>query len=77
MRRVFQSAEGGKIDQIDLWDYGYDVRKRPWYRDTMQARRLVVSSPYASFSIGTPMITLSTPLKGRVARRYCGGSEAR
>ena len=31
-----------------------------------QARRLVVSSPYASFSIGTPMMTLSAPLQGRV-----------
>ena len=66
MRRIFESADGGKIDQIDLWNYGYDVRERSWYRDTMQARRLRVSSPYASFSIGTPMITLSAPLKGRV-----------
>ena len=62
MRRIFESADGGKIDQIDLWNYGYDVRERSWYRDTMQARRLRVSSPYASFSIGTPMITLSAPL---------------
>jgi len=66
MRRIFESTDGGKIDQIDLWNYGYDVRKRPWYRDTIEARRLLVSSPYASFSIGTPMITLSAPLKGRV-----------
>jgi adenylate cyclase len=66
MRRVFEASDGGKIDQIDLWNYGYDVRERSWYRDTMQARRLRVSSPYASFSIGTPMITLSAPLKGRV-----------
>ena len=66
MRRIFESTDGGKIDQIDLWNYGYDVRKRSWYRDTIEARRLLVSSPYASFSIGTPMITLSAPLKGRV-----------
>src|SRR3954452_10987190 len=66
MRRVFEASDGGKIDQIDLWNYGYDVRERSWYRDTMQARRLRVSSPYTSFSIGTPMITLSAPLKGRV-----------
>ena len=56
MRRVFEDDQGNKIDQLDLWDYGYDARKRVWYRDTMQADRAIVSSPYASFSIGTPMI---------------------
>jgi adenylate cyclase len=32
----------------------------------MQADRALVSSPYTSFSVGTPMITLSTPLRGHV-----------
>jgi adenylate cyclase len=66
MRRIFQDEQGNKIDQLDLWDYGYDARTRVWYRDTMQAYRALVSSPYASFSIGTPMITLSAPLQGHV-----------
>jgi adenylate cyclase len=66
MRRIFQDKEGNKIEQLDLWNYGYDARKRPWYRDTMQAGRALVSSPYASFSIGTSMITLSSPLQGHV-----------
>jgi adenylate cyclase len=66
MRRIFQDEQGNKIEQLDLWDYGYDARKRIWYRDTMQTDRALVSSPYASFSIGTPMITLSAPLQGRV-----------
>jgi adenylate cyclase len=66
MRRIFEDEQGNKIEQLDLWDYGYDARKRPWYRDTLQADRAVVSSPYASFSIGTPMVTLSTPLQGQV-----------
>ena len=66
MRRIFEDADGNKIEQLDLWDYGYDARKRVWYRDTMQSDRALVSSPYASFSIGTPMITLSAPLRGRV-----------
>jgi adenylate cyclase len=66
MRRIFEDEEGNKIEQLDLWDYGYDARTRPWYRDTMQADRALVSSPYASFSVGTPMITLSTPLRGHV-----------
>src|SRR5499427_1596862 len=67
MRRIFEDEEGNKTGQLDLPDYGYDARKRDWYRDTMQAGRDLVSSPYASFSIGTPMITLSAPLHGRVS----------
>ena len=66
MRRIFQDEQGNKIAQIDLPDYGYDARERVWYHDTMQADRALVSSPYASFSIGTPMITLSVPLHGKV-----------
>ena len=66
MRRIFEDGEGNKIGQLDLPDYGYDARKRVWYRDTMQSDRPLVSSPYASFSIGTPMITLSAPLQGHV-----------
>jgi adenylate cyclase len=61
MRRIFQDEQGNKIEQLDLWDYGYDVRS-----DTVQTDRPLVSSPYASFSIGTPMITLSAPLQGHV-----------
>src|SRR5580704_7233872 len=66
MRRIFEDEQGKTIEQLDLWDYGYDARTRPWYRDTMQADRPLVSSPYASFSIGTPMITLSAPLQRQV-----------
>jgi adenylate cyclase len=66
MRRIFEDEHGNKVGQLDLSDYGYDARKRGWYRDTMQTDRALVSSPYASFSIGTPMITLSAPLRGQV-----------
>ena len=66
MRRIFEDGDGNEIGRLDLSDYGYDARKRGWYRDTMQTDRAVVSSPYASFSIGTPMITLSAPLHGHV-----------
>jgi adenylate cyclase len=64
MRRNFEDEQGDKIGQLDLPDYGYDARKRLWYRDTVNADRGLVSSPYPSFSIGTPMITLSAPLHG-------------
>ncbi|HMF24576.1 MAG TPA: adenylate/guanylate cyclase domain-containing protein [Pseudolabrys sp.] len=66
MRRIFQDEQGNTIEQTDLLDYGYDPRERVWYRDTMRADRGLVSSPYPSFSIGTPMITLSAPLSGNV-----------
>jgi len=64
MRRIFEDEQGNEISHLDLPDYGYDARKRVWYRDTMQTDRALVSSPYASFSVGTPMITLSAPLRG-------------
>src|SRR5262249_12162575 len=66
MRRIFQDEQGHKIEQTDLSNYGYDPRERVWYRDTMRAGRGLVSSPYPSFSVGTPMITLSAPLSGNV-----------
>jgi adenylate cyclase len=66
MRRIFEDEAGTKIEELDLPGYGYDARKRGWYRDTMQSDRALVSSPYASFSIGTPMLTLSAPLHGSV-----------
>jgi adenylate cyclase len=66
MRRVFEDEWGNKLEQLDLWNYGYDARQRSWYRDTHDANRSLVSAPYASFSLGTPMITLSAPLQGRV-----------
>jgi adenylate cyclase len=64
LRRIFQDRLGDQIEQLDLWNYGYDARKRLWYRDTMRADRLLISSPYVSFSIATPVITVSAPLRG-------------
>src|SRR5882757_10674862 len=66
MRRIFEDQQGNEVGQLDLWKYGYDARKRPWYRETVKADRSLVSSPYLAFSIGTPVITVSAPLRGRV-----------
>src|SRR5262245_29557679 len=66
MRRIFEDRQGNEVGQIDLWKYGYDTRRRPWYRETMKADRTLVSSPYLSFSIGAPVITVSAPLRGKV-----------
>jgi adenylate cyclase len=66
MRRIFQDRQGNEVDEIDLWTYGYDARKRPWYWSTMNTDRPYVSEPYLSFSIGAPVITVSAPLRGKV-----------
>jgi adenylate cyclase len=66
MRRIFEDRQGNEVGQLDLWKFGYDTRKRTWYRETMKADRSQVSSPYLSFSIGAPVITISAPLRGKV-----------
>jgi adenylate cyclase len=66
MRRIFEDRQGNEVGQLDLWKYGYDARTRPWYREAMKADRSQVSSPYLSFSIGAPVITVSAPLRGKV-----------
>jgi adenylate cyclase len=67
MRRIFEDQQGSEVGQLDLWRYGYDARKRTWYRDTMKADRSLVSAPYIAFSIGAPVITVSAPLRGKVS----------
>ena len=73
LRRVFLNAENDRIGQIDPSDYRYDVRKRPWYQETLRANRAVVSSPYVDVITGAPVITLSTPLRG-AARGVIGAN---
>ena len=66
MRRIFQDLQGNEIGEIDLWDYGYDARKRSWYWQTIRSDRPYVSAPYLAFSIGSPVITVSSQLQGKV-----------
>jgi adenylate cyclase len=66
MRRIFEDRQGSDVGQLDLWKYGYDARKRPWYQETMKVDRSLVSLPYLSFSVGAPVITVSAPLRGKV-----------
>src|SRR5208282_811106 len=37
MRQIFEDRNGNELEQLDLWSYGYDPRKRPWYIDTVAA----------------------------------------
>ena len=66
MRRLFEDLQGNDVGQVDLWNYGYDTRKRSWFSKTMKADRPQISLPYLSFSIGAPVITVSAPLRGKV-----------
>ena len=66
MRRIFEDRQGNEVGQIDLWKTGYDPRKRFWYRDTLAADRLLISAPYLSFTVAAPVITVSSPLRGKV-----------
>jgi adenylate cyclase len=66
LRRVFQDEQGRNIAEHDIPQYSYDVRQRDWYRTTLRADRATVTPPYRSFSLGSPVITLSTPLRGKV-----------
>jgi adenylate cyclase len=66
MRQIFEDRKGNELEQLDLWNYGYDPRNRTWYIDAMAADGPVISSPYVSFTIGVPVITLSEPLRGKV-----------
>ena len=77
MRRIFEDRQGYQIEQLDLWNYGYDARKRRWYLDTIEADQPVISSPYISFSISAPVITVSAPLRGTVNGSHRRRSEAR
>lgn len=66
LRRRFLDRDGGLVSQVDLWNYGYDARKRFWYQASIAAEETVISSPYLSYSTGAPMVTLSTALHGMV-----------
>jgi adenylate cyclase len=64
MRRIFEDQQGDEVGRLDLWKYGYDPRKRFWYRNALATDRPLISSPYLAFTIDAPVITISAPLRG-------------
>jgi adenylate cyclase len=66
VRRLFEDKEGNELRQLDLWNFGYDPRKRSWYDGALKADHLLISSPYISVGIGAWVITMSAPLRGKV-----------
>ncbi|NEJ54541.1 chemotaxis protein, partial [Rhizobium leguminosarum] len=42
---------------------GYDPRKRPWYKDAVQADKLVLTDPYNDASTGNLIISAAMPVK--------------
>lgn len=63
--RVFQDEQGHNLTEQRIPNYGYDVRRRDWYRAALAADRATIGLPYLSFSLGSPVITLSAPLHGK------------
>ena len=77
MRRIFEDQQGNQIEQLDLWNYDYDARKRSWYLDTLEADRPVISSPYVSFSYRRSSDNRECTAAGNSAWRYRRRSQAR
>ena len=77
MRRIFEDRQGNEVGQLDLWKYGYDARRRRWYRETVKADRPLVSSPYLEFSHRRTGDHGQRTLARQSARRPCRRSQAR
>ncbi|MES2257180.1 MAG: methyl-accepting chemotaxis protein [Pseudomonadota bacterium] len=41
---------------------GFDPTSRPWYKETRQAAKFLVTKPYADFQTKAPMVSFSSPL---------------
>lgn len=52
-------SSGGRINYKDD---NFDVRKRPWYQETIEKNRLVVTEPYPDLTTGKMVITSSQPV---------------
>ncbi|MFW5614361.1 MAG: cache domain-containing protein, partial [Campylobacter hyointestinalis] len=48
--------------KINYKDDNFDVRKRPWYQDTIKKNGLVVTEPYLDLTTGKMVITTSQPV---------------
>ncbi len=65
MRRIFEDQQGNESDSLICGNTD-TTRASGLGIGTMKADRSLASSPYPSFSIGAPVITVSTPLRGKV-----------
>ncbi|MDL2347713.1 PDC sensor domain-containing protein, partial [Campylobacter hyointestinalis] len=52
-------SSGGRINYKDD---NFDVRKRPWYQETIEKNRLVTTEPYPDLTTGKMVITTSQPV---------------
>jgi adenylate cyclase len=76
MRRIFEDPQGDQLEQLDLWKYGYDPRKRFWYSDTMNADRALIIALHCVQHRRTSD-HLECAAQGESARCHRGRSEAR
>ena len=70
---VYVANTAGGITQApdDLLTVGYNPAKRPWYLDTVQAGKTILTEAYISDS-GAAVCTVATPIKGKSRGRTPG-----
>lgn len=61
-RYVFLDGKRQRIGQLDAPAL-YDPRVRPWYRDAVDKKALVISNPYIYATTGLPGITIAMPIE--------------
>lgn len=64
-QRLFEDKDGKQTMLRNAFKRGYDPREREWYLSAQDSHALVISSPYVSYGLGVPMLTISAPLQGR------------
>ncbi|MCW8329760.1 methyl-accepting chemotaxis protein [Photobacterium sp. SDRW27] len=57
-------ADGSYTSNDPNWDPGpsWEPRARPWYKDTKQARKLIITAPYADAVTNEILVSIATPL---------------
>jgi adenylate cyclase len=61
-RYVFLDAKRQRVGSLDAPAL-YDPRVRPWYRDAVDKKDLVISNPYIYATTGLPGITIAMPIQ--------------
>jgi len=66
-RFYFYDAKRNLLAQRLLPDFGFDPRRRDWFRQAQQARALIVTPPYLFFTTRQVGVTLARPGPGRTS----------
>jgi HD-GYP domain-containing protein (c-di-GMP phosphodiesterase class II) len=65
IKRVFMGFEDGKFTDTsgESPPGGYDPRTRPWYKETAEKGRPIVTLPYADLKTGDQIISIAAPVR--------------